>query len=86
MDQGMDASVAWEVLRNQLRSRRVEMGLSQVGLAAAMGKGTAYVAYMENTPGSLNLATFLLWLDALGGSLTITWSEPAQQGDGSAGG
>lgn len=63
-------TVEWEAMRASLRQRRISMGLTQAEVSEAMGRSHDFVAVLENNTRTIpNLATVMLWVSALGGSV-----------------
>ena len=61
MDNGMDREIGWE-----LRSMRLEAGITQQKLAAAIGKPQSYVSKVEGAKRDLHLSEIADYADALG--------------------
>lgn len=69
-------NIAWEAIRAQCRRRRHDMGLTQTQAGALMDRSQDYVSALENNTTSIpNLTTVLLWVEALGGTITIDFPE-----------
>jgi len=69
-------NIAWEALRAVCRQRRHQLGLTQAQLGEAMGRSQDYVSVLENNVrGVPNLATLLLWVEALGGTIRIDFQD-----------
>jgi transcriptional regulator with XRE-family HTH domain len=68
-----EIQVEWEAMRAALRRRRLDMGLTQADLSKAMGRSDDFVSVLENQSSNPNVATVMLWIGALGGSLVPEW-------------
>lgn len=66
----------WEAFRAQLRKRRLDLGLRQVDVAEMMGRSNDFVAVLENNKSFPNVATLLVWINALGGELVVDFPSP----------
>jgi transcriptional regulator with XRE-family HTH domain len=64
-----EITVEWQVMRAKLRRRRVDRGLTQTDVALAMGRSQDFIAVLENNRSFPNVATLMLWINALGGEL-----------------
>ncbi|GLY08217.1 hypothetical protein Acsp01_85960 [Actinoplanes sp. NBRC 101535] len=74
----VEVLVRWEAFRAGMRRRRVERGLTQVALAARMGRSQDFVSYLESNSRSVpEMATVMLWADALGGQPGVVF--PGEQ-------
>lgn len=67
--------VECEVIRAQLRKRRLDLGLTQVQVAQRMGRSQDFIAVCENHPSIPNLATLVLWVQALEGTVRVDWTH-----------
>ena len=56
----------YEVLRNVMRSVRVEAGLTQVDMAEALGVGQSYVSKLERGENFVDVLLFARWCAACG--------------------
>lgn len=62
--------VGWEVMQASLRKRRISLGLTQTDVSTAMGRSRDFVAVLENNTRTIpNMATVMLWVAALGGTV-----------------
>jgi DNA-binding XRE family transcriptional regulator len=68
-----EIQVEWEAMRAALRRRRIELGLTQSELSERMGRSQDYVSVLENQASNPNVATVMLWVGALDGSLAPRW-------------
>jgi transcriptional regulator with XRE-family HTH domain len=64
-DYDTETLAQWELLRAQLRRRRIDLGITQRELSALMGKRDDYVSYLENSRRSTNLHSLFKWCTAL---------------------
>lgn len=71
-----EVTVEWGTMRAQLRKRRVDLGLRQVDVAELMGRSNDFVAVLENNKSFPNVATLLVWINALGGELAVDFPSP----------
>lgn len=69
--------IRWEVMRSQLRKRRLDLGLTQIDVSEAMGRSEHFISVLENNPHSVpNLTTLWLWCDVL--SMSVTLDLPSE--------
>jgi predicted transcriptional regulator len=69
-------NIDWELFRNDMRKRRLDLGLTQHQVAERMDRSQDFVSVLENNPRSVpNLQTVWLWVSALDGRLTTVWDE-----------
>jgi predicted transcriptional regulator len=67
--------VECEVIRAQLRKRRLDLGLTQVQVAQRIGRSQDFIAVCENHTCIPNLATLVLWVSALEGTVKVDWTH-----------
>ncbi len=78
IQRGLRMLARWIVLRDQLRQRRLDLGLSQAQVAKRMDRRQDYVGALETRTKRIpNLATIWLWTDALELDVRTTPKEDA---------
>lgn len=74
----MEELLRWELMRTQLRKRRLDLGLTQTQVSEMMGRSQDFVSVLENNPRSIpNLTTLWLWCDALNVPLILDLTKEA---------